>query len=383
MKENKEILSQKLLSRFWRGFFAIELRVIRRGFVLSLLFLYPSSFILHPSEAGAQDLYAGEFLQIPVGSRALGMGGAYTAIANDESAFHWNPAGVALIPDQLVGFMYSAEYGTPGNSLADFYQLGFTYPMKDMTLALNWIRLSVGDLNQTPDLTNVSVTDERAQLVNEIYSGAPNYFSDNEDAVVLSIARDNKFTLDWGWLYYKEQVELPIGINFKIIHQAIGSFGTANAIGVDGGAMLRFSLGEFLLNPSLGNIAFGVSVTDIAGTQLAWSTQRTEIIPMQITSGIAYTQPIPAIHSVATFSSDFIMNESTQPRFGLEMTYEKSISLRLGLDQGEFTTGAGYNWDHKIDINYSLSINDALGPENRLSFSADLDNILKKDTTSE
>ncbi len=334
-------------------------------------------------QAKAQDLYAGEFLQIPVGSRALGMGGAYTAIANDESAFHWNPAGVALIPDRLVGFMYSAEYGTPGNSLADFYQLGFTYPMKDITLALNWTRLSVGDLAQTPDLTNVGVTDEREQMVEELYGSAPNYFSDNEDAVILSVARDNKLSLDWGWLYYKETIDVPIGINFKIIHQAIGSFGTANAIGVDGGAMLRFSLGEFLLNPSLGNVSFGVSVTDIAGTQLAWSTQRTEIIPMQVTGGIAYAQPIPVIHSVATVSSDFILNESTQPRFGLEMTYEKNISLRVGLDQGEFTTGAGYNWEHKIDINYSLSINNALGPENRLSFSADLDNILKKDTTGE
>jgi hypothetical protein len=339
--------------------------------------------LFYSVRANAQDLYAGEFLQIPVGSRALGMGGAYTAIANDESAFHWNPAGVALIPDRLVGFMYSAEYGTPGNSLADFYQLGFTYPMKDITLALNWVRLSVGDLAQTPDLTNVGVTDEREQEVEELYGSAPNYFSDNEDAVVLSVARDNKFTLDWGWLYYKETIDVPIGINFKIIHQAIGSFGTANAIGVDGGAMLRFSLADFLLNPSLGNVSFGVSVTDISGTQLAWSTQRTEIIPMQVTGGIAYAQPIPVIHSVATVSSDFILDESTQPRFGLEMTYEKNISLRVGLDQGEFTTGAGYNWEHKIDINYSLSIDDALGPVNRLSFSADLDNILKKDTTGE
>jgi hypothetical protein len=185
---------------------------------LSLLFLHPSSFILHPSEARAQDLYAGDFLQIPVGSRALAMGGAYTAIADDESAFHWNPAGVALVPHQLAGFMYSAEFGTPGNSLADFYQVGFTLPLKDVTLSGNWVRLSVGDLNQTPDLTNISVTDERAQLVEEYYAGAPNYFSDNEDEFVLSIARDNKFTLDWGWLYYKEQIEVPIGINFKIIH---------------------------------------------------------------------------------------------------------------------------------------------------------------------
>ncbi len=331
----------------------------------------------------AQDKYAGEFLQIPVGSRALSMGGAFTAIADDESAFHWNAAGVSLVPDRLLGFMYSAEYGTPGNSLADFYQLGFTYPLKDMTIAVNWVRLSIGDLMHTPDLTNVSVTDERAQMVEEIYSGAPNYFSDNEDAIVLSIARDNKFTVDWGWLYYKQKIEVPIGINFKIIHQAIGSFGSSNGIGVDAGAMLRFSLAQFFMQPELGKISFGASASDLAGTRLAWSTQRTQIVPMHIDGGIAYTQPIPSIRTDATFASDFLIGVRALPQYGMELTYAKDVSLRIGLDQGEFTTGAGFNWEKKVEVNYSLGINDALGPEHRLSFSLDLDRLMQKDTTSE
>jgi hypothetical protein len=37
------------------------------------------------------------FLKIGVGSRAIGMSGAYTAVANDVSAIYWNPAGVAKI----------------------------------------------------------------------------------------------------------------------------------------------------------------------------------------------------------------------------------------------------------------------------------------------
>lgn len=331
----------------------------------------------------AQDLYAGEFLRIPVGSRALSMGGAYTAIADDESAFHWNPAGVSLIADKQFGFMYSSEYGTPGNSLADFYQLGVTYPLKDVTLALNWVRLSIGDLNKTPDLTTVGVTDEREQLVNEIYSGSPNYFSDNEDAFVLSIARDNTFTLDWGWLYYKEQVEIPVGINFKIIHQAIGTFGTANAIGIDGGAMLRFSLAQFLLDSALGNLALGANVTDIAGTRLAWSTQRTEIIPMEFAGGAAYQQQVPGLHSSVILSSDIPIGTRGQPKFGMEVTYDESISLRAGLNQGEFAAGAGYDWQHKVKVNYSLAINGALGPEHRLSFSADIDRLMKKEDRHE
>lgn len=346
--------------------------------MLSTVVLFVTLTTLHTALYAQGVVDAGEFLQIPVGSRALSMGGAFTSIANDESAFHWNPAGVSLLEDRTVGLMYSAEYGTPGNSLADFYQLGFTYPLKGMSVGLNWVRLSIGNLNHTPDLTNVSVTDERAQLVEEIYAGAPNYFSDNEDAIVLSLARDNKFTIDWGWLYYKEKIEIPIGVNFKIIHQAIGSFGSSNGIGVDGGAMLRFSLGEFLQDSILGPISFGASVTDLAGTRLAWSTQQTEIVPMHIYGGTSYTQPFPGIHTEATFAMDFLIAERAQPRFGLELTYDSDISLRAGLDQGEFAAGAGYNWKNRVNVNYSLAINDALGPEHRLSFGLDLNNLFLK-----
>ena len=334
--------------------------------------------------AFAQDVkYAGEFLQIPVGSRALSMGGAFTAIANDESAFHWNPSGVSLLPDKLAGFMYSSEYGTPGSSLANFWQLGFTFPMANLTLAANWVRLSVGDLMHTPDLTNVSVTDQRQQLVREIFGGAPDYFSDNEDAFVLSIARNNKFTLDWGWLYYKQQIEVPIGVNFKIIHQGIGSFGSASGIGIDAGAMLRFSMAEFLQMPVLGKLSLGASLTDIAGTRLNWSTQSTQIIPMQLSGGLAYAQPISILHVVATVSSDFLIGTPEKPRFGMDMTYEDNESLRVGLNRGLFATGAGFNWQKKIDVNYSLSINSALGPEHRLSFSLDIDNLTKKEESGE
>ena len=41
--------------------------------------------------------YAGEFLRLGVGARALGMGGSYVALANDASAAYWNPAGLATL----------------------------------------------------------------------------------------------------------------------------------------------------------------------------------------------------------------------------------------------------------------------------------------------
>lgn len=47
---------------------------------------------------------AAQFLKIGIGSRALGMGGAFTATANDISSVYWNPAGLSLINDREAAF---------------------------------------------------------------------------------------------------------------------------------------------------------------------------------------------------------------------------------------------------------------------------------------
>ncbi len=50
---------------------------------------------------------AGEFLQIGVGPRAMAMGGAYVAAADDISSLYWNPAGLAAMPGGEVFFSHS------------------------------------------------------------------------------------------------------------------------------------------------------------------------------------------------------------------------------------------------------------------------------------
>jgi hypothetical protein len=99
---------------------------------------------------------------------------------------------------------------------------------------------------------------------------------------------------------------------------------------------------------------------------------------MHINAGAAYTQPLPLWHSAATLSTDIRIGEPQPFKIGLDMTYRDNISLRAGMNGSMFATGAGFNWDKKIDINYSLAINTALGPEHRLSFAVDFDNLLKE-----
>src|ERR1051325_2517743 len=53
--------------------------------------------LLAAAPAGATK-YAAEFLKIPVGARAVGMGGAFAAVADDATSPFWNPAGMVYLP---------------------------------------------------------------------------------------------------------------------------------------------------------------------------------------------------------------------------------------------------------------------------------------------
>ncbi len=66
-----------------------------------------------PGIASAQEFQkvgtvGAQFLKIGYGARAAGMGGAYTAVADDASAVFWNPAGVARLTDNALSFNHVA-----------------------------------------------------------------------------------------------------------------------------------------------------------------------------------------------------------------------------------------------------------------------------------
>ena len=45
---------------------------------------------------------AASFLEIGIGSRAIAMGGAFVAVANDATALYWNPGGLSRLPSKEV-----------------------------------------------------------------------------------------------------------------------------------------------------------------------------------------------------------------------------------------------------------------------------------------
>ena len=72
--------------------------------------------------AEAQTLKTGttsaQILKINVGPRAIGMGGAFTSIADDITSVYWNPSGTANIQSNEVYFNHSNLYLDISNDFA-------------------------------------------------------------------------------------------------------------------------------------------------------------------------------------------------------------------------------------------------------------------------
>ena len=74
-------------------------KLIRKRLITLLVFevLLMSSLSASSDRLTNVGTTAAPFLEVGVGSRAIGMGGAFVAVANDVSALYWNPAGLCRI----------------------------------------------------------------------------------------------------------------------------------------------------------------------------------------------------------------------------------------------------------------------------------------------
>ncbi|MBI3787448.1 MAG: UPF0164 family protein, partial [Ignavibacteriales bacterium] len=90
--------------------------------------------------------YAGEFMSIGVGGRALGLGGAHVALANDATAGYWNPGALARINYPEVIVMHDERFGNLINY--DFASVAIPYGA-DVSLGLSVLRLGVDGIPDT------------------------------------------------------------------------------------------------------------------------------------------------------------------------------------------------------------------------------------------
>ncbi len=287
--------------------------------------------------------YAGEFLAIGVGGRPLGMGSAFTALANDVTAGYYNPAGLAHLNYPQISLMHDERFG----NLINYNYAAVAIPYgKDMSFALSVIRLGIDGI---PDTRNALV-DENGNPINDI----------NNPSARIDYSKVKEFSdQDWAFLltYSKRYSEkFFYGANVKIIRRNIAEY-DATGIGFDIGALYMPTEKLFL----------GANVQDITTTLVAWNTGRNELISPTLKVGGAYLLNIlggnvsPAIDLDIRFenrkyASQFNIGPvSFDPHFGVEYSYKNVVAVRGGYnDVKQFTVGAGIKLP-KLNIDYSFA----------------------------
>ena len=104
--------------------------------MILVLALLPGALFGQSFSSSAKGTTAADFLQLGVGGRAMGLGGAYTAVADDASALYWNPAGLASVEKRAATVMHAAylessfyDYAAYAQNLGKYgaFGAGFQY----------------------------------------------------------------------------------------------------------------------------------------------------------------------------------------------------------------------------------------------------------------
>ncbi|MEP7235338.1 MAG: hypothetical protein ABI778_08590, partial [Ignavibacteriota bacterium] len=90
--------------------------------------------------------YAGEFLQLGTGARALAMGGAAIAVTNDATSGYWNPAGLSELQYPGIAGMHEARFDNTVQH--DFAALAFPLG-KDGGVALSVLHIGISNIKDT------------------------------------------------------------------------------------------------------------------------------------------------------------------------------------------------------------------------------------------
>ena len=298
------------------------------------------AFTFEVGEAQSIAKYAGEFMAIGVGGRALGLGSAYVALAGDATAGYWNPSALARINYPEAILMHDERFGNLINY--DYAAVAIPYGT-DESLAISVTRLGIDGI---PDSRNALVDNSGSGVLdnlNNLDYSKITYFNAADWAVYLSYA--SKYTPD---LFY--------GVNVKLIRRNINEY-TATGIGFDVG----------LLYSPMPDCFIGLNAQDITTTFIAWSTGTDELISPTLKIGATYyfdlfggrfapVCDIDVRFENRQFASIAHLGPiSFDPHAGLEFDYSKLFALRVGYsDVKQLTLGAGLHF-RKLDIDYSFA----------------------------
>jgi len=308
--------------------------------------------------------YGADFLSGGVGARALGMGGAYVALAHDVHAGYWNPAGLSRLAFPEIAYMHAERFA--GIVTFDYGSIAFPINARS-TAGISFFRSGVNDIKNTLNAWDVERNQPKARP--ETYFES---FSAADMAFFLSYARalGDRFS---------------VGVTGKIIRRTIGDFADAWGYSFDVGLQYRSK-----------RFVFGINVQDASTMMQSWSINETafsidDVNPetgQPFTFAEVFEQELPAggtfiVLPVARLGTGLILpvgtgntftlgldldvafdgqqsnafsagNVSFHPRLGTEFNLKNVVALRAGINRVTSSDRYGTNFTPSVGAGLRL-----------------------------
>jgi hypothetical protein len=309
--------------------------------------------------------YAGDFMSMGGGARAMGMGSAFVAVGDDASTVFWNPAGMSGFDKRQALFMHSERFRQLENYNFASFVMPFDYfGGEERGAALGFALIHLGG-------DDIVVTNGLDYQEN---NGVPGFQPEEGDVLLydtaalrreshndLALLNSFAFTTAWG----------KVGGTLKILYtNSIAGF-TGFGIGIDLG---------FLKENLLPNLNVGAKLQDATGTYRSWSTGTNEFISPSLKLGTSYLIESRSLRGSLLLAADgdfYFENRRYASQFwagslsadlhlGAELRLQEKVMLRGGLDSGNPTAGAGLRWNF-LGLDYAYLHHDKLEATHRVS----------------
>jgi hypothetical protein len=317
--------------------------------------------------------YAGEFMKIPVGARAVGMGGAFSAVSDDATSPYWNPAGMVFLPYREAFLQHAEQFGSLVNHDFGSYVMPLRaqgHRRAALGVTATWVGVSdipitprPGGLRADQWLDNGADNDP---LTND--AGQSNGRWDPGEQLLLS-SKD---------LYMASSSDLALGISYarqrgehlcyagtlKFVRQSIpdtlfAQHVTSFGAGLDAGALYM----------ATDAVTLSLVVHDLTTTYLSWSDGVREFVAPTVTTGGAFNFS-PAERHALTLATDLVWSfenrvydgqvrmgtVNADVHAGLEYWYRSTLALRTGIASKDLDFGLGVRYRH-FGADYAASLN--------------------------
>jgi tetratricopeptide (TPR) repeat protein len=281
-------------------------------------------------------------LNFGYGSRALSLGGAFTALADDPTAVFWNPAGLEFIYQQNANFFHTSFWEG-----IDYDFIGYVYP----TLNFGTFGIGIGRIG----------VDGIPQLDN---SGVPinnNSYSHAEMQIYISAAKKLPFNTTGG-------------LTFKYLRRGFSGLVDSpnyfdSGFGLDIGLLYR---PELFGSRWLQDWSVGLKLTNIFQPSIKEGSER-DLLPLDMKLGLLkkvrfaggnYLNILFDIKNVQKMDTRFYM--------GTEYHFRDIGGFRMGFNSGKLAVGGGVEYKmFQFDYTYgSYSNSELLTAVHSISISA-------------